>query len=230
MEQSKIKVLLVEDERMLAEILADTLSNRGMEIVLAFDGEEGLRKARTEQPDVVVCDIMMPRMDGYTMVENLRKEGVQTPVMFLTARSATEDVVRGFEIGAADYLKKPFALDELIVRIRALVGRSKVEKQEEAHYTIGLYSFDPQKGCLSLGVNVIKLSSREAEVLRRLVKQEGQVVESSALLKELWGDDSFFNMRSLNVFISRLRHHLSADPKVQILNIRGVGYRLIIDR
>lgn len=230
MEQSKIKVLLVEDERMLAEILADTLSNRGMEIVLAFDGEEGLRKARTEQPDVVVCDIMMPRMDGYTMVENLRKEGVQTPVMFLTARSATEDVVRGFEIGAADYLKKPFALDELIVRIRALVGRSKVEKPEEVHYTIGLYSFDPQKGCLSLGVNVIKLSSREAEVLRRLVKQEGKVVESSALLKELWGDDSFFNMRSLNVFISRLRHHLSADPKVQILNIRGVGYRLIIDR
>ena len=144
--------------------------------------------------------------------------------------AATEEVVRGFEIGAADYLKKPFALDELILRIRALVGRSKVEKQEEAHYTIGLYSFDPQKGCLSLGVNVIKLSSREAEVLRRLAKQEGKIVESSALLKELWGDDSFFNMRSLNVFISRLRHHLSADPKVQILNIRGVGYRLIIDR
>lgn len=230
MKQNKIKVLLVEDERMLAEILADTLTNRGMEITLAHDGEEGLRKAREAEYDVIVSDIMMPRMDGYTMVEQLRKAGITTPVMFLTARSTTEDVVHGFELGAADYLKKPFALDELIVRIRSLVGRSRPAQPDQTIYTIGLYSLDTQRGVLSLGANTIKISSREAEVLTRLVQAQGEVVTSAKILKELWGDDSFFNMRSLNVFISRLRTHLAADPKVQILNIRGVGYRLIIDK
>lgn len=222
-------MLLVEDERMLAEILADTLTNRGMEITLAFDGEDGLCKAHEVLPDVIVSDIMMPKMDGYKMVERLRKEGIEAPVMFLTARSATEDVVRGFELGAADYLKKPFALDELIVRIRSLVGRGHKREELQSYYSLGLYSFEPQRAVLSVGTSETLLSTREAEVLTILLKHKGEVVSSTKILKELWGDDSFFNMRSLNVFISRLRRRLSADPRVEIINQRGVGYRLIIN-
>ncbi len=231
MEQNKIKLLLVEDERMLAEILADTLSARGMEVTLAYDGEQGLAAARVQKPDILVCDIMMPRMDGYTLVEQLRREGYSGPVMFLTARSATEDVVRGFEVGATDYLRKPFALEELIVRIRSMVKRIAVEQQEEQNrsYGIGLYTFTPSLHRLSIGDRHEILSTRETEVLNSLVRKMGETVDSSTLLRELWGDDTFFNLRSLNVFISRLRHHLSADPNIEIINIRGKGYKLRVE-
>lgn len=225
MEHNRINLLFVEDERMLAEILADTLSDRGFSVTLAGDGEEALSRWRELKPDIVVSDVMMPRMDGFTLVKRLRAEGCTAPVLFLTARSATEDVVRGFEVGGNDFLRKPFAIDELIVRLKALLGRvSRGNDNEE--YTIGRYHFIPSSARLTIDERNVTLSARESDVLARLCRNMGEVVESSGLLMALWGDDSFFNLRSLNVFISRLRHHLSEDRAVEIVSVRGVGYKL----
>ena len=222
----KMRLLMVEDERMLAEILADTLSDRDFDVRLAHDGAEALEICRRERFDAVVTDVMMPRMDGYTLVRTLRSEGCRAPVLFLTARSATEDVVRGFESGGNDFLRKPFAIDELIVRVRALVGRVAGAAAAEPRYEIGRYVFDAETGRLCLDGECVTLSARESEVLARLCRRKGETVEAAGMLRELWGDDSFFNLRSLNVFVSRLRRRLAADPSVEIVSIRGVGYKL----
>lgn len=221
----RIRLLMVEDERMLAEILADTLADRGFDVRLAGDGAEALQLCRREKFDAVVTDVMMPRMDGYTLVRSLRAEGCVAPVLFLTARSATEDVVRGFESGGNDFLRKPFAIDELIVRVRALLGRV-AGTAVQTRFTIGRYEFDAGSGQLCLGGVCTTLSARECEVLVRLCRRMGETVVAAGLLREVWGDDSFFNLRSLNVFISRLRRRLAGDPSVEIVSIRGVGYRL----
>lgn len=222
----KIALLLVEDERILAEILCDTLCGRDFEVTLAYDGEEGYARAQERSFDVIVSDIMMPRLDGFSMVKRLRKEGCTSPVLFLTARSSTDDVVKGFEVGGNDFLRKPFAIDELIVRVRALAGRLGQQDDHEAIYPLGRYTFDVGHNLLRCGDEEITLAARETAVLAWLCRHAGQVVEASALLRELWGDDNFFNLRSLNVYISRLRRHLAAEPSVEIVSIRGVGYKL----
>lgn len=223
--RGEIRILLVEDERMLAEILADTLGDRGFEVEVAYDGREALEAVRRASPDVLVTDIMMPQMDGYTLVKRLRGEGYEVPVLFLTARSATEDVVRGFETGGDDFLRKPFAIDELIVRVKALAGRRGAPACETL-FTLGRYEFDAERRTLSIGGRESVLSGREADVLAYLCRRRGETVSSTALLREVWGDDTFFNLRSLNVFISRLRRHLAEDPSVEIVSLRGVGYKL----
>lgn len=211
---------------MLAEILSDTLGDRDFEVETAFDGLEAIEQVRKHTFDVIVTDVMMPRMDGFTLAKRLRSEGVTTPILFLTARSATEDVVRGFEVGGNDFLRKPFAIDELIVRVRALVGRVARSGQVETHFSIGKIDFSVAEKRLQCGDQQVPLSAREAAVLLRLCRLMGETVEASGLLRELWGDDNFFNLRSLNVYISRLRRHLALDPSVEILSERGVGYRL----
>ena len=221
----KIALLLVEDERILAEILCDTLCGRDFEVTLAYNGEEGYARAQERSFDVIVSDIMMPRLDGFSMVKRLRKEGCTSPVLFLTARSSTDDVVKGFEVGGNDFLRKPFAIDELIVRVRALAGRLGQQDDHEAIYHQGRYTFDVGHNLLRCGEEEITLAARETAVLAWLCRHAGQVVEASALLRELWGDDNFFNLRSLNVYISRLRRHLAAEPSVEIVSIRGVGYK-----
>ena len=194
----KIRLLLVEDEQTLAGIIADTLSEKGFEVTVAYDGEAGLRAFRGSRPDVVVSDVMMPCMDGFTFVGRLRREAPGVPVLFLSARSAAEDVVQGFETGGNDYLRKPFAMSELIVRVRALAGRAGVGK------------------------------ARTERVLQYLCRNAGEIVPMKTLLVNIWGDDSFFNARSLHVFITRLRHRLVADPSIQLVNVRGVGYKLLM--
>lgn len=211
---------------MLAEILSDTLGDRDFEVETAFDGLEAVERVRKHAFDVIVTDVMMPRMDGFTLAKRLRSEGITTPILFLTARSATEDVVRGFEVGGNDFLRKPFAIDELIVRVRALVGRVGRSEQVETHFSIGKIDFSVAEKRLQRGDRQVPLSAREAAVLVRLCRRMGETVEASGLLRELWGDDNFFNLRSLNVYISRLRRHLALDPSVEILSERGVGYRL----
>jgi len=224
--KDKIKILLVEDEQMLAEILSDTLSDREFEVHLAYDGLQALDMTRKENYDVIVSDIMMPGLDGFSLVRRLRNDGCRTPVLFLTARSATEDVVKGFETGGNDFLRKPFAMDELIVRIKALAGRAESMQPAETSYRIGRYEFNPLSKSLSLHGKETILAAREAAVLLRLCRRKGQIVEASELLKELWGDDNYFNLRSLNVYITRLRHHLKDDSSVEIISIRSVGYQL----
>lgn len=225
----KIKLLLVEDEHTLADIIRDTLNEKGFEVYVAYNGLEGLRVFEQCHPHVVVTDIMMPQMDGLTMVKQLRAKDESLPVLFLSARSGAQDVVEGFEIGGNDYIRKPFAMSELIVRIKALLGRSwnKSEATEseavQTRFQLGCFLFDATKGTL----NDCVLTTRESEILHLLCLQRGQVVPIHTFLMQLWGSDTYFNNRSLNVFISRLRHRLSSDPSLSIVNVRGVGYRLL---
>lgn len=233
----KIKVLLVEDEATLALIISDTLSGQGFHVLTCGNGEDGLRMFFSEHPDVVVADVMMPRMDGFEMVRRIRNKDFSTPVLFLTARTDTRDVVHGFELGANDYLRKPFGMQELIVRIKALVGRAFVpppaaEKEEATVFVIGDYQFDTMQEHLVYAADgscpkQTALSHRESEILRKLCLHKGEVVSIRDILLEIWGDDSYFNTRSLHVFITKLRHKLSADPSVRIINVRGIGYKLI---
>ena len=223
---NRIKILIVEDEKMLAEILSDTLSDRNFDVHLAYDGIHALEVIKKEPFDVIVSDVMMPNLDGYSLAKKLRNEGFNTPILFLTALSATEDVVKGFETGGNDFLKKPFAIDELIVRVKALAGRAEVMDAQETSYVIGEYEFNPSSKELTIRGEQTTLAAREAAVLVRLCRRRGHVVEASELLKELWGDDNYFNLRSLNVYITRLRNHLKADPTVEIESVRGVGYLL----
>ena len=240
---NKIKVLLVEDEQSLAMILSDTLAAQGFEMRTAGDGEEGLRMFEEQKPDVLVADVMMPKMDGFEMVRRIRKTDKHTPVLFLTARSAVNDVVEGFELGGNDYLKKPFGIQELIIRIKSLchcafegdetnasaaIAASQQKSQQDEWVNIGSYRFNATQQILQLGDKSMELSHREAEILRFLVENQNEVVEMKKILLDLWGDDSFFNTRSLHVFITKLRHKLSDDENIRIVNVRGIGYKMLI--
>ena len=227
-----ITVLLVEDEATLAMIIKDTLEGQGFRIHLAGDGEEGLRRFFELRPDVLVADVMMPRMDGFEMVRRIRKTDKHTPVLFLTARSAMNDVVEGFELGGNDYLKKPFGMQELMVRIKALLGRAALQApgtKTPATFEIGDYRFDATTQRLTYAGKEVELSHRESELLRRLCQHRDQVTDMRQVLIDLWGDDSFFNQRSLHVFITKLRHKLAKDERIHIVNVRGIGYKLIVN-
>ena len=227
------KILLIEDEWQLGQIVKDSLEMRGFDMLYAADGKEGLRLYQQNKPDVVVLDIMMPNMDGFSVTTEIRKQDKLTPIIFLTAKSQTADVVKGFELGGNDYLKKPFSMDELIVRIKALLQRSGEQPAAAAAadsqdvVMIGQYAFNYIKQTLTRNGQPVFLSHREAEILRRLYDNKNQVMERKTVLLDLWGDDSFFNARSMDVFITKLRRYLKEDPRVQIVNIRGVGYKLI---
>lgn len=182
---------------------------------------------------MLVADVMMPRIDGFEMVRRIRRTDRLTPVLFLTARSAVDDVVTGFELGANDYLKKPFGMQELMVRIRALAGRAATYQAAplpagDTVLTLGRYRLDTVKQTLRLADRRMELSYRETEILRMLATHGNAVVETRDILLRLWGDDTFFNARSLHVFITKLRHKLSHDEQVRIVNVRGVGYKLIV--
>ena len=227
-----INILLAEDERTLAMIIKDTLDGQGFHVTIANDGEEALRLYAANKPDVLVADVMMPKLDGFELVRRIRKSDSLTPVIFLTARSAVNDVVHGFEMGANDYLKKPFGMQELIVRIKALLGRActvSPQPEQDTRFTIGQYLFDSVLQRLThvpTGTRS-ELSYRESEILRHLCLHRSEVVTSRSLLLELWGDDSFFNNKSLHVCITKLRHRLAQDQSLRIVNVRGIGYKLI---
>lgn len=227
----RINVLLVEDETNLALIIKDTLEGQDFNIHTASNGEEGLRLFFDIRPDVLVADVMMPRMDGFEMVRRIRQTDQRTPVLFLTARSAVNDVVEGFELGANDYLKKPFGMQELIVRIKALVGRAcsytSPVQEEQSLYEIGNYQLDVRRQVLLYNGITQELSYRETAILHRLRQNRNCVVNTQDILLDLWGDDSFFNQRSLHVFITKLRHKLAKDESIRIVNVRGIGYKLI---
>ncbi len=225
----KIKLLLVEDESSLSMIVRDVLEKQGFEVQCASNGNNGLKLFYEFQPDIVVTDIMMPQMDGITMTQLIRQNNKHTPIIFLTAKSKTEDVVQGFETGGNDYLKKPFGIEELIVRIKALLNRNQTpQTEEQISFKIGKYEFNPVLQKLSFGDQSETLSHREAAILERLCKNQNQVMELKPVLIELWGDDDFFNTRSLHVFIVKLRKKLSKDQNIQIVNIRGIGYKLMV--
>ena len=227
--KDEINVLLVEDEQTLAMIIKDTLEDQGFSIRIANEGRTGLKNFFENKPDILVADVMMPLMDGFEMVRQIRQTDKTTPVLFLTARSAIKDVVEGFELGANDYLKKPFGMQELIVRLKALLNRAYMTEKSETSFKIGDYTFDSITQKLLYGNKIRELSHRESEILKRLCINTNQIVNMQNLLLELWGNDSYFNARSLHVFITKLRRKLTADQRIKILNVRGIGYKMIVE-
>ena len=173
----------------------------------------------------MVLDVMMPKKDGFTLADEIRKENIDIPIIFLTAKSQTKDVVHGFQLGGHDYFKKPFSMEELIVRIPALLSRSA--KNQQDNLQIGRFSFNYTKQLLTFKNEEQKLTHREAELLYHLIKRQKDVLDRSEILKKLWGDDDFFNARSMDVFITKLRKKLKKDENIQIINVRGMGYKLI---
>ena len=189
---------------------------------------EGLAEFQRVHPDLVVADVMMPNMDGMTMVREIRKTNRACEVLFLSARSGVEDVCEGFKCGGNDYLRKPFAINELLARVAALIARHPAEVEASGIVTIGEYRLDSNLWTLTHNGTTRRLTARESAVLSMLAARAGEVVASEGLLNQIWGDDSYYNLRSLNVFISRLRGYLEDDPRVEIQSLRGVGYRLLI--
>ena len=227
----KIKLLLVEDEITLGELVKESLETRDFEVTYCKNGEEGWNAFQNKKFDAYILDVMMPMKDGFTLAEEIRKTDALTPIIFLTAKSQTKDLIKGFEIGANDYLKKPFKMEELIIRIKSLLRHKRLFTQQSLAdqdiWNIGLYTFNYPKQLLIKNTQEQKLTNREAEILYQLCQHQNQVLERKDVLLKLWGDDSFFNARSMDVFITKLRKYLKQDSNVQILNIRGVGYKLI---
>lgn len=224
----KNKVLFVEDEADLTLIVADTLRGLGYDVITAADGVDGLEKFSTTGADIVVADVMMPRMDGFTMAKEIRKLSPAVPLLFLTAKSTIDDVEKGFEIGASDYLKKPFELRELTVRIKALLRRYGDNRTEDIRFAIGAYTFNVTTQTLSFGDKETELSHFEAKILERLVTNIGKTVDASELMIAVWQRDEQSNRNSLHGYIHKLRRALRHDPSISIINQRGFGYMLTI--
>ncbi len=224
------KILFVEDEADLTLIVADTLRGQGYEVVTAADGITGLDKFRSEGAEVVVADVMMPKMDGFSMAKEIRKSSPTVPLLFLTAKSTIDDVEEGFEIGANDYLKKPFELRELIVRIKALLRRYNANRGEDIKISLGSYIFNVSTQMLSLGERSMELSHFEAKILELLVANIGKTVDASDLMIAVWQRDEPSNRNSLHGYIHKLRRALRQDPSISIINQRGFGYMLVISK
>lgn len=224
----KGKILFVEDEADLALIVTDTLRQQGYEVVTAVDGIDGLAKYKTAGADIIVTDVMMPRMDGFSMAREIRKISATVPLLFLTAKSAIDDIETGFEIGANDYLKKPFELRELLIRVNALLRVRNMNGNEDVKYIIGDYTLNVTTQTLRYKANEIELSNFEARILEHLAADIGRTVDASALMIAVWQRDDPSNRNSLHGYIHKLRRVLSHDPAIAIINQRGFGYMLTL--
>ena len=220
------KVLLAEDEAALGMIVKESLESRGFSVNWCEDGEAAWKAYQESPPHVLVLDVMMPARDGFSLARMIRKKDKRTPILFLTAKSQTQDVVQGFDLGGNDYLKKPFSMEELIVRIKELAQRADRRITSEVQ-EIGRYTFNYPQQKLTFEGEEQPLTHREAEVLQRLASKPNELFDRAVMLEEVWGTEDFFNARSMDVFITKLRKKLALDPNIQILNVRGHGYKLI---
>ena len=224
----KIKLILAEDEIALGQIIKESLETRDFDVILCENGVKAFEKYKSEQPEILVLDVMMPKKDGFTLAKEIRAIDKRIPIIFLTAKSQTEDVVEGFSIGGNDYLKKPFSMEELIVRIHNLLNRTQVQKTADI-LNIGEYQFNFPKQLLHYKEEEpLQLTHREAHLLFHLIKNQNKVLDRSLILNKLWGTDDFFSARSMDVFISKLRKKLNKDDSIQIINVRGFGYKLTV--
>lgn len=225
--EHKITLLLAEDEPSLGQIIKESLETRGFDVLLCENGEKAFGIYKTKNPKLLILDVMMPKKDGFTLAKEVRLENPHIPIIFLTSKSQTQDVVEGFHIGGNDYLKKPFSMEELIVRINNLLQRGELQKSSNT-LKVGSYTFDFPKQTLQFKDEVSsQLTHREAHLLFHLVQNKNKVLERSIILKKLWGNDDYFTARSMDVFITKIRKKLSKDQTIQILNVRGFGYKLI---
>ena len=224
-----VKILYVEDELFLGKIVKETLELRGFEVVMESDGADVMKSFESHQPDICVLDVMLPNRSGFELAEDIRKLNDDVPVIFLTAKTQTDDVVRGFKIGGNDYIRKPFSMEELIVRIENAL---RLKKDEPLNLlgdliVMGKYQFHLNKQVLGIGNEDRKLSYRESELLKYLYSHRDQVIDRRDLLNHIWGNDSFFNSRNLDVYITKIRGYLKDDPSIEIITIKGVGYRFV---
>jgi DNA-binding response OmpR family regulator len=225
----KIRILYVEDEPFLAKIVKESLESRNYEVHMVGDGSKVMHAFHAFQPDICVLDVMLPNKDGFSIGKEIREMDREIPIIFLTAKNQTQDVIKGFEFGGNDYIRKPFSMEELIVRIQNLLvitkGTNEREELNEVH--IGSYLFSPARMELRRNDMIQKLSYRENELLKFLVSGSKEIIERKEILKKIWGDDSFFNSRTLDVYIKKLRDYFNGDEAIQIITLKGVGYRFV---
>jgi Response regulators consisting of a CheY-like receiver domain and a winged-helix DNA-binding domain len=227
--ENKAKVLLAEDDENLGMLLKEYLNAKGYQTDLFVDGEKAFDGFKNNKYDIVILDVMMPVKDGFSVAKDIRMIDDKVPILFLTAKSMKEDVLEGFSVGADDYMTKPFSIEELQYRIEAILRRTKgaggVASQDQ--FTLGAYTFDATKQILTFGGVDQKLTAKESELLKFLCINRNAVLDRNFALKTIWSDDSYFNARSMDVYITKLRKYLKEDSSIQILNIRGKGFKLI---
>lgn len=223
-------ILLVEDDENLGTLLSEYLNSKGYETTLANDGEKGLRKFLNQSFDMCILDVMMPVKDGFTLAKEIREINTDIPIVFLTAKSMKDDALEGFTLGADDYITKPFSMEVLLMRIKAILRRS-VEggiSKDKTTFEVGSYLFDSERRVLSREGKEEKLTSKENDLLKLLAMSDGKTLERKAALMLIWGDDNYFNSRSMDVYITKLRKYLKADENIEIINIHGKGFKLYI--
>lgn len=225
----KVRVLYVEDEPFLGRIVKESLESRSFEVIMINDGKEVVKAFTLHSPDICVLDVMLPHQDGFTLADHIKKLNSAIPIIFVTAKTQTEDVIKGFESGGNDYLRKPFSMEELIVRINNLLSitRTREEIKQEV-ITIGSFQFHVNRYELRRQSATRKLSSREAMLLLILCENLNKTASRKDILLRVWGDDSFFNSRTLDVYIAKLRDMFKVDPAIEIITIKGVGYHFVV--
>ena len=227
--ENKLHILLCEDEESLGMLVREYLQAKGYDAELYLDGEAGYKAFVKGEYDMCLLDVMMPKMDGFTLARELRMINSEVPIMFLTAKNLKDDILEGFKLGADDYLTKPFSMDELVYRMEAILRRVKARnKQMAVRYQLGRFVFDTQRQLLTIGDKSTKLTTKESELLTMLCTHMNDVLERDLALKTIWIDDNYFNARSMDVYIPKLRKHLKDDPNVEINNVHGKGYRLVV--
>ncbi|MBP6416926.1 MAG: response regulator transcription factor [Chitinophagaceae bacterium] len=226
---SKTKVFYVEDELFLGKIVKESLESRNFEVIMESDGAKATELFKKAKPDICVLDIMLPNKDGFTIADEIRELDEEVPIIFLTAKTQTEDVVKGFSLGGNDYIRKPFSMEELIVRIQNLLRNKQEGAQKISGGTasIGKYNFQLNRQILSNGKEERKLSYRESELLKLLYENRSTIIDRKDILNLIWGNDSFFNSRNLDVYITKIRSYLKDDPSLEIITIKGIGYRFV---
>ena len=225
---STYKILLAEDEPFLGKVVKESLEKKGYAVTLAQDGRQAWQEYNATAFDLCVLDVMMPYKDGFTLAAQIREANPKIPLMFLTAKADIKDITQGYASGGNDYLKKPFSLDELFLRVAELLKRSQFESQNTEEFAIGSYTFSPKRQEIkSADATVVKLSHKESQLLLMLFQNKNVVLDRKTALLKLWGDDNFFNTRTMDVYITKLRKKLHKDSTVEIVNIRGFGYKLI---
>lgn len=226
------QLLLVEDDPNLGDILAEFLGVKGYAVTKAVDGEAGFNAWKAGKFDVCILDVMLPKRDGFDVAREIRKTDQKVPILFLTAKNMIEAKAEGFNLGGDDYLTKPFSVEELLLRIKALLRRSHpttdTKTTEKELFKIGNFDFDFTYRELKHGKESKRITSREADLLRLLCLHQNQILKREDALKQIWGDDSYFNARSMDVFITKLRKYLKEDPKIEIMNVHGTGYKLLV--
>ncbi len=224
---TKAKILLAEDDWQMGPLVKQYLTAKGYEVDLAPDGEIAYKIFMKNEYDLCILDIMMPKQDGFTLGKKIKNINSQMPIIYLTAKSLKDDIIKGFELGADDYMTKPFMMEELLARVEAVLRRTKKKEKNETKFKIGNFEFDSVKQELVIGDKKTKLTTKENNLLKILAQNQNELVERNYILKQVWGDDSIFNARSMDVYITKLRKYLSDDPSVKIINVHSKGFKLV---